>query len=689
MSHHSPQSSAGVGPSSSPYGGTDPTLYSPELVRNHRSTTLHHRNNLSQVTVIPNGQQVDNTSDKYINILPLAVPHVQGAFVNELSENDKSYISRFQFVSQLPDGTNAGLDSEHELFSVQHQMKLYQCFSNCVPVYARGVHLRFDDLREAAEAKDILEQHGFTVDWISSYEYALAKAQDTACLNEFEGQMKLPILIVPNPKHDAWEFTPADLTDMTDTIERVAGAFGTVRNCIHVDTEDTKMLLIFRIEFHSVDAAHRAVYSLQSDPIWDASNIKAYQWATVDPSAWSGERAANSPHRTKPRVDDQGRFVGFRAAPVPYYGSASGYQRHPADQHNRVRRERILDGSDVRTTIMLRNIPNKMDWMSLKAILDEVCFGTYDFLYLRIDFKSGCNVGYAFINFADVGGMIALVDSIESRCWRAYKSTKAAEVSYATIQGREALVQKFRNSSVMQETPFCRPRLILTFTDADAAGNLRSTGTEQSFPRPDNLSKLQRSMDSARSVGLYPPHGYSSITEHRNRTSVYDRGTPRDMLQAAMNFARQRAAPVPFQGLTELKKRDIEVWYSYAFGQGHLGYIPFDFIPMTHVAQYFADTAPSPAPVNNYPGVIGRAPAPPTLAGMIANGATGVPRGRAPAPPMLANMIANGATGVPRGHESGSATATTPTRRSRTNGSPADPRSAGRGTSEFMNSRYM
>lgn len=42
-------------------------------------------------------------------------------------------------------------------------------------------------------------------------------------------------------------------------------------------------------------------------------------------------------------------------------------RRHPNDQHNRVRRERILDGSDIRTTVMLRNIPNKMDWVWLTS----------------------------------------------------------------------------------------------------------------------------------------------------------------------------------------------------------------------------------------------------------------------------------------------------------------------------------
>ncbi|KAF1947015.1 hypothetical protein EJ02DRAFT_449994 [Clathrospora elynae] len=605
MSHQSPQSSSGRGPASSPFAGTDPTLYSPELVRNPCSG--HRR----QVTVIAAGKQpVHNVDDnsKYKSVLPLPASYIEGAFINEMSEDDKTFLSRYQFVSQLPDGTNAGLDSEHELFSVQHQMKLYACFSNAVPYYARGVYLRYDDLHDAAEGKDILEQHGFTVDYITGYDYALAKSQDTAQLNEFEGQFKLAVMIEPNPDHAIWEFTADDLSGITKAVEITAGAFGAVRNVIHVDTIDSKMLLVFRIEFHSVDAANRAVQSLRADPVWGINAEKSFQWCTIEPSYWTGERAMNSPHRTKPRVDDQGRFVGYRPSPagMPYSMSEDRYagqqfSRHPHDQHNRVRRDRILDGSDVRTTVMLRNIPNKLDWMALKTILDDVCFGTYDFVYLRIDFKSGCNVGYAFINFSDVHGMISLIDRIERRSWPGFHSTKSAEISYATIQGREALVQKFRNSSVMQETPFCRPRLFNTFGDAEMMSQLRNTGTEQGFPRPDNLSKLQRSMDSARSVGLYPPHGYSSITEHRNRTSAYDRGGPRDMLQAAMHFARQRAAPVPFAGLTDAKKHDIEAWYSYTFGRGHCGHISFDYIPMTHVAQYFAE---NPAPLQ-VPGVIG------------------------------------------------------------------------------------
>lgn len=245
--------------------------------------------------------------------------------------------------------------------------------------------------------------------------------------------------------------------------------------------------------------------------------------------------------------------------------------------------------------------------MELKGILDEYCFGTYDFVYVRIDFKSSINVGYAFINFVDVRGMLAVIDCIEHRRWTHYHSVKYAEISYATIQGREALVQKFRNSSVMVETPFCRPRLFCSYPEADECDNVLLAGIEQKFPDPDNLSKLQRSIDSARSTGLYNSRnrGYASIIDRRNRGVSY--GTPPN----TFGTPQYHSAASQYAGIHPLEKRAIEVWYSNNFGQGTRRNVPFEYIPLEHANTYFAmqqmysmsDAATSPgvigAPVGN------------------------------------------------------------------------------------------
>jgi hypothetical protein len=256
----------------------------------------------------------------------------------------------------------------------------YQCFAACVPLYTRGIHLRYDNLRDAAEGKAILNEHGFTVEYISGYQYAVAKSQDTSQINEFEGQVKLPVIIEANPNDAMWSFTAADLVEVSNILQLNVTSFGAIRNCFHVETNQASMKVVFRIEFHSIDASVRAVHSMRADPLWGFSNAvspshlcntspltslqKTFKWKTDEPCLWSGERAHNSPHRTMPRVDDKGRIAGYRAAgTTDIFSEYVNPRYHPADQHNRVRRERILDGSDVRTTIMLRNIPNKMDWV--------------------------------------------------------------------------------------------------------------------------------------------------------------------------------------------------------------------------------------------------------------------------------------------------------------------------------------
>ncbi|KAF4587563.1 meiosis protein MEI2 [Ophiocordyceps camponoti-floridani] len=190
--------------------------------------------------------------------------------------------------------------------------------------------------------------------------------------------------------------------------------------------------------------------------------------------------------------------------------------------HNHVDINRIRDGIDVRTTIMLRNIPNKVDQSMLKRIIDESSWGKYDFMYLRIDFANDCNVGYAFINFVDPLDIIDFVDSRGNQRWNCFKSDKVAEISYATIQGKDCLVQKFRNSSVMLEAPHYRPKLYFTCNGPmpDLAGQ------EESFPDPDNQSKMKRSCENAEHVGLFTPNaGQHFRDEQRRRRSQYDRGT--------------------------------------------------------------------------------------------------------------------------------------------------------------------
>ncbi|KAK8477714.1 hypothetical protein V6N12_063947 [Hibiscus sabdariffa] len=121
--------------------------------------------------------------------------------------------------------------------------------------------------------------------------------------------------------------------------------------------------------------------------------------------------------------------------------------------------DKIISGEDARTTLMIKNIPNKYTSKMLLAAIDENHQGTYDFLYLPIDFKNKCNVGYAFINMLSPSHIIPFYEAFNGKKWEKFNSEKVASLAYARIQGKTALVAHFQNSSLMNEDKRCRPIL--------------------------------------------------------------------------------------------------------------------------------------------------------------------------------------------------------------------------------------
>jgi hypothetical protein len=108
------------------------------------------------------------------------------------------------------------------------------------------------------------------------------------------------------------------------------------------------------------------------------------------------------------------------------------------------------------TTAMLRNIPNKYTQLGLVACLHDAGYrGELDFIYLPIDFKNKCNVGYAFVNFRTAEAC-ARFGSEYHHCnsrdkLPGYNSKKVCEVSAARFQGCEENVRRLQASNVMSE----------------------------------------------------------------------------------------------------------------------------------------------------------------------------------------------------------------------------------------------
>mmetsp|Transcript_17284 Transcript_17284/g.15589 ORF Transcript_17284/g.15589 Transcript_17284/m.15589 type:complete len:807 (-) Transcript_17284:24-2444(-) len=133
---------------------------------------------------------------------------------------------------------------------------------------------------------------------------------------------------------------------------------------------------------------------------------------------------------------------------------------------------KLSNNQETRTTIMVRNIPNKYTQRMLLEEVDVNNKGTYDFFYLPIDFKNKCNVGYCFINFLEPKYILHFMEEFNNHRWKNFNSEKICAITFARIQGRHAMITRFQNSSLLEKHDEYRPLLFY------------SSGPEKGNPEP-------------------------------------------------------------------------------------------------------------------------------------------------------------------------------------------------------------
>lgn len=160
--------------------------------------------------------------------------------------------------------------------------------------------------------------------------------------------------------------------------------------------------------------------------------------------------------------------VKFSTIPVQqnYKPAHKGYEKEKPVYELKI--DRIISGKDKRTTLMIKNIPNKYNQAMLTAEIDLNHQGLYDIIYLPIDPKNQCNCGYGFINVVHPLVILSLYLEFNGKSWRNFNSDKICILAYGRLQGKDQLLSQLEGSGVMQQSdPTKKPLLLDTIQPSD------------------------------------------------------------------------------------------------------------------------------------------------------------------------------------------------------------------------------
>jgi len=188
-------------------------------------------------------------------------------------------------------------------------------------------------------------------------------------------------------------------------------------------------------------------------------------------------------------------------------------EKRNAQNNRKVDLSLVLSGEDQRSTLMLRNIPNKYSQRMLLNVIEVNHKGKFDLLYLPIDSKNRCNVGYAFINFTSYRHVPAFYEEFRGKKWDRFNSDKIAQINYARIQGKETLIAHFSNSSLADQDESMQPAIFSS----------DGRGIREPFCRPPGAVPRNEPRGEARD-GTPPKRDHSSRDHGHREQGQRDHG---------------------------------------------------------------------------------------------------------------------------------------------------------------------
>ena len=110
--------------------------------------------------------------------------------------------------------------------------------------------------------------------------------------------------------------------------------------------------------------------------------------------------------------------------------------------------KKILTFEDKRTTLMIRNIPNKFTKDNFLYLFNKEFEGKFNCFLLPTDFNEKKNFGYCFINFLNSLDIIYFYYKFNGKNWPGTNSKKICEIIYSKIQGINKMIRHYPIKSI-------------------------------------------------------------------------------------------------------------------------------------------------------------------------------------------------------------------------------------------------